>query len=434
MPILGEIRGTKKGLTGKFTLKPFNLNFVLFITCTLQLTALPSAFAQGDTTAGESTDQSIPAELRVSYQTYYLGEIEAVIEAAQKAGRIKGYSHVPADHAFFKGHKGGENPLKPTAKAAIENGEADAVVFGKWWCWQFGEGEKSAINLTAKWGAENNPNFRLLWQTHWALLSNEKLKRRGDVIIQKENYLAPDVLKPRYDKAHKELEAKVDWVNKQQGRQAVVIIPVANAVLELRSMVVEGKFPGVSKQSELFITEKWSGHRHIRMLTAYCNFAVLFGVSPEGLSPSVDHLKYKAKGGPLYSMAGITAEQDKILQKLAWETVSNYPYAGIAKHEDSHPRKHGRTDYWLLHTHEEPNNATWTAVEVFGPADTSEPRLKGGGYSWTPDQVHGGGRGLNDPFIGTVVVAGDTVFVAGTQGGLMAYAAADGNVLALGRK
>ena len=65
------------------------------------------------------------------------------------------------------------------------------------------------------------------------------------------------------------------------------------------------------------------------MLTAYCNFAVIFGVSPEGLSPSVDHLKYKAKGGPLYSMEGITTEQHAILQKLSWVTVSQYPFSGI---------------------------------------------------------------------------------------------------------
>jgi hypothetical protein len=106
---------------------------------------------------------------------------------------------------------------------------------------------------------------------------------------------------------------------------------VASAVLKLRAMVNEGKFPGVSEQSELFIAEKWSGHRHVRMLTAYCNFAAIFGISPEGLSPSVDHLKYRAKGGPDHSMAGVTAEQHAILQKLAWETVSNYPCAGIAQ-------------------------------------------------------------------------------------------------------
>jgi hypothetical protein len=74
------------------------------------------------------------------------------------------------------------------------------------------------------------------------------------------------------------------------------------------------------------------------MLTAYCNFATLYGFSPEGLSPSVDHLKYKAKGGPSHSMAGITAEQHAILQKLAWDVVSNDPYTGIANTSGKSPK------------------------------------------------------------------------------------------------
>lgn len=101
----------------------------------------------------------------------------------------------------------------------------------------------------------------------------------------------------------------------------------------------------------------------------------------------------------------------------------------VPRIKESHPKKHGRIDYWLLRAHEDPNNATWTAAEVFGPTDSSESRLKGGGYAWTPDQVHGGGRGLNDPVIVAVVVAGDTVFVAGTHGRLIAYDAADGKKL-----
>jgi len=35
----------------------------------------------------------------------------------------------------------------------------------------------------------------------------------------------------------------------------------------------------------------------------------------------------------------LSDEQQPILQKLAWETVSKYPYAGIAKYEPSAPSK-----------------------------------------------------------------------------------------------
>jgi hypothetical protein len=42
----------------------------------------------------------------------------------------------------------------------------------------------------------------------------------------------------------------------------------------------------------------------------------MYGKSPEGLKPEVK---------------GIDAAQHAILQKIAWETVSKYPHAGIGK-------------------------------------------------------------------------------------------------------
>ena len=89
----------------------------------------------------------------------------------------------------------------------------------------------------------------------------------------------------------------------------------------------------------------------------------------------------------------------------------------------------GRIDYRLLRLYEDPNNATWTAAEVFGVAAPG-PFTRGGGWAWTPAEVFGADRGLNVQGIGAVVVAGDTVFVAGTHGRLLAYAAADGKKLA----
>jgi len=285
-----------------------------------------TAICTADDTAAEAATEG----LRVSYQSYYTTEIEAVIEAAETAGKVQRYSHArAADNGFNKWLKGGENALKPPQKAAVEKGETDALVFGMWWSsvgrWYGVTGEKSSMNLIALWGVKNNPEFRLLWQTHWATLM-------GHIQDKKDrSFHALDVVTPHYEKARKLLEAEVDFVNQQHDRRVVVIIPVTAAVLDLRAMVAEGKFPGLSEQSELFIPGTWNAQRHIRMLTAYCNFAVLFGVSPEGLSPSVDHLNYRAKGGPLSSMAGITAEQHKILQKLAWDTVTSYPYTGVQK-------------------------------------------------------------------------------------------------------
>jgi len=92
-------------------------------------------------------------------------------------------------------------------------------------------------------------------------------------------------------------------------------------------------------------------------------------------------------------------------------------------------KKLGRTDYWLLRLHEDPSNATWTAAEVFG-AGAYDPHRIGGGRALTVAEVFGVARRDRQQGIGAVVLAGDTVFVAGTHGGLLAYAAADGKKLA----
>ena len=48
----------------------------------------------------------------------------------------------------------------------------------------------------------------------------------------------------------------------------------------------------------------------------------------------------------------------------------------------------------------------------------------------TAAEVFGAGRGFREQGIGAVVLAGNTVFVAGTQGRLLAYADDDGKKLA----
>jgi len=48
---------------------------------------------------------------------------------------------------------------------------------------------------------------------------------------------------------------------------------------------------------------------------------------------------------------------------------------------------------------------------------------------WTAAEVFGAGRSLNEQCIAAVILAGDTVFVAGKRGRLLAYAADNGKKL-----
>ena len=112
-----------------------------------------------------------------------------------------------------------------------------------------------------------------------------------------------------------------------------------------------------------------------------------------------------------------------------WHNFRECRHPVKGKETKGRPPRFGRVDFRLLRLFDDPNNATWTAAEIFGiPAPG--PFTRGGGWAWTPAEVFGADRGLNVQGIGAVVVAGDTVFVAGTHGRLLAYAAADGKKLA----
>jgi hypothetical protein len=168
--------------------------------------------------------------------------------------------------------------------------------------------EKPDLKEFGTAGLAGNPNFRLYQQARFLV---EKVEER-------DNSKIADV-QAALDKQRKRLEVRVDAINKEIGKPVVFIVPVGDAIVKLREMVVDGKFPGVTKQSELFMSGyKGALHaeKHVNLLTAYCNYAAIYQKSPVGLK---------------LEMKDITEEQHAILQKLAWETVSQYPHAGVKK-------------------------------------------------------------------------------------------------------
>jgi hypothetical protein len=88
-------------------------------------------------------------------------------------------------------------------------------------------------------------------------------------------------------------------------------------------MVVAGKFPGVTKESGLWSDVMPHPGRQVRALSGYCHYAAIYRLSPVGLQ---NNNFYERADDPL----PITAEQHAILQQIAWDVVSRYPYAGFA--------------------------------------------------------------------------------------------------------
>ncbi len=210
----------------------------------------------------------------------------------------------------------------------LEKGEIDVYV---WQRSEVGPESPSFLPTLVELGPKHNPNFRVHIQLPWLVHDG----RQG--VKSPEEYEKTDLVEyqAKLEKSRKKAEEYVDAVNAKAGKRIVFLVPLADGMLEVRKMIVAGKFPGVTKQSDGNSVLRGDIMPHQGLLGfrlgAYMHFAALYRMSPEGL-------KFPGKEGD-----GLTDEQRPILQKLAWDMVSKYPYAGIANFEAPQPQKEGET-------------------------------------------------------------------------------------------
>lgn len=175
------------------------------------------------------------------------------------------------------------------------------------------------ISRFAALGLEHNPHLRLLVQESWIpgeqslpVLEPERDRWLKDNAIR--DVTPVDSIWLALLDFRGRIEAQVDALNGAHGHTAIFIVPVGDAVLKLREMVQAGTFPGITKPSELFRDPVGHGFGPINALTAYCNFVAIYRMSPVGLD---------------LDLPDVTAEQHRILQELAWRTVSTYVRSGV---------------------------------------------------------------------------------------------------------
>ena len=241
-----------------------------------------------------------PAGLRVMFNgNSWFNFVPGGVADLVKAAEIQGHKEVRA--------------AKPNDFSLIEAGEVDVYAHGvHWWMevpWVGGFAEK-IVGM----GLKANPNFRAYYHAAW-LVGDARAKDIKTTADYNDSKLAD--VQAALDKTRKGVEAIVDKLNEKFGKRVVFLVPVGDATLKLRAMVLEGKYPGVTKQSDLWADAMPHAGVHVMALSGYCHFAAIYRTSPVGLK--IDRFKE------------LTDEQHAILQRIAWETVSKYPYAGVAK-------------------------------------------------------------------------------------------------------
>ena len=258
-------------------------------------------------------EKAPPAGVRVFYTGHSFHMfVPMMVEQLVKEAGIQG--HVLVGRQGI----GGSKVIQHWDKADAENEAKKALMTGKVDVFTMAPHlmvPDQGITNFVELGLKHNPKMRFLLQASWYPFDV------GDPEKRIKDNAARDVMKiedlqAAVDEWRTRLEAQADELNKLHGKRCVFIVPAGDAVIKLRAMIVAGKFPGITKQSQLFRDPIGHGQGHVMALVAYCNFAAIYKMSPVGLEATE---------------RSINAEQHKILQEIAWETVSKYPYAGIAK-------------------------------------------------------------------------------------------------------
>jgi hypothetical protein len=268
-----------------------------------------------------------PAGVRVGHMLIFF-ECENTVA---KAAGIEGHQWLGGPYIGTWHDIRGQKTMQKKRMEPLERGDFDMLLLATPHCypnaeaWSGHVGLDSTPALLCDTGVTNNPKFRLVWQSwYWP---RTELKGDKKALAWKPRQAPPDGLLA--------LEKLVDQINAKHGRKVMVISPVEEAVCKVVEMVAAGKFPGITDPVELWVDgDMWRPGSHLRTLFAYCNVATMYGVAPMGLNPDFSSLKWsggKSVPATFQDLAPITEEQRKIVQQIVWETVSKYPYAGVAK-------------------------------------------------------------------------------------------------------
>ncbi len=206
-----------------------------------------------------------------------------------------------------------ENKAKETLRA----GEVDVLTLSPIWL------PDDGIEEFARLAFKHNPNVRVtvleFWLPNDTFDTSYPLKTNLKV---DHNAATPARLRAQHALYFQEMDNLIGGLNKVFGKQTVLAVPAGQAALALREKIIVGEAPGLASQEDLFI-DSW-GHPStpLKLLSAYCHYAVFYRKSPVGL-PAPEILATM----PLQS--GDAQALNKLLQKLAWDAVLHHPLSGI---------------------------------------------------------------------------------------------------------
>jgi len=270
-----------------------------------------------------------PAGRKLVYASHSLMWDEPDIVAAEaKAYGIKDHVVLAVQRNGFSTTQAMWQTANGQAKQALTGGKADDFITSPM------EMPDTGVDSYVEFGLQQNPKMRFLIQNNWAgfnmdgnLAHNMGRGRKDwDQSTVEDLKTLNTVSEKAFDDQIKKINEKYK-ADPKIAREVAYIIPTSQANTELRIMIVEKKFPGLDKQSDLFADQIGHPKPPLWALNSYIHFACIYGKSPVGLPiPAV----LKNTGNPKFD-----EDFNKRLQELAWKTVINYPLSGVKAPADA---------------------------------------------------------------------------------------------------
>ncbi|MBA4017643.1 MAG: hypothetical protein C0483_10760 [Pirellula sp.] len=199
---------------------------------------------------------------------------------------------------------------KNRVKEALRAGKVDVMTMSPNWVIP-----DPAIDKFVELGLKHNPHMKFVVQMSWTAF--DSMTRGALKSLEERDTKTMADLRPAQILFATAIELQVNAINAKYDHPVVFISPVGYAVLKLREAVIEGKAPGVKKQSDLYRDLLGHGQPPILALCTYVNYATIYGRSPVGLAP------FDTFGG------AVSPQLHKLLQQIAWDTVSTYAPSGV---------------------------------------------------------------------------------------------------------
>jgi hypothetical protein len=264
-------------------------------------------------------DPPVPAGLRVFTcgHSFHVWVVRMLEDLAGTAGikdhRIAGVSSIGGSRVIQHWDVPEETNA---ARKALSAGEVDVLTLSPIWL------PDEGIEHFARLAIAHNPDIRITVQEFW--LPNDTYNPVYPLETRKKvDHNATDIteLREQQNRYRQDLENHLRELNQRLNTQALCIVPAGAATVALREQIVTTRVPGLKVQWRLFADDWGHPTPPLKVLAAYCHFAVIYRRSPVGLPlPLLFEQNQEFKNPQL----------NQLLQELAWQAVTENPLTGVS--------------------------------------------------------------------------------------------------------